>query len=439
MTFAADDFRAKNYDVFISYKHLDAAIRDALVEALQEAKLSYWWDAKLVSGAWRPQLADRINYCKLVVALWSENVAAAPDEVRDEMSQARGLNRLMALRTDKAEIPKIFREQNFMPFNGWADPAKGKAQLEAIIAEIRRRVDAPTYEVVETGKAMVVTTLTASPEFGDIPGAPDKLIGRDAELTVLRNAWASRTPNKVNAVVFHALGGAGKTALLRTFANDLLAAGGGGASRLYGWSAYSQGSGEQKRADADSFISKALGDFGWQGDLPKDPVERGRALAKLIQRECVLLLLDGLEPLQDAPNVNRGRFKDKGLAGLVKLLAGHNPGLVVLTTRQEVPELQGFGPVVINHEMDTGWLFLESWTAPLRRSRKQNIFSFKTHRTTGSESCLCTPFRGTYTAICYCLVMTQTELSDSATISLLLPKLASARGSGLATQATRTC
>ena len=169
---------------------------------------------------------------------------------------------------------------------------------------------------------------------------------------MLRDAWASRIPKKVNAVVFHALGGAGKSALLRTFANELLAAGGGGASRIYGWSAYSQGSGEQKRADADSFISKALGDFGWQGDLPKDPVERGRALAKLIQKERVLLLLDGLEPLQDAPNVNKGRFKDKGLAELVKLLAGQNPGLVVLTTRQEVPELQGFGTVTINHELD---------------------------------------------------------------------------------------
>src|SRR5271157_790585 len=105
---AADDFRAKSYDVFISYKHLDAAIRDALVEALQEAKLTVWWDAKLVSGAWRPRLAERINYCKLVVALWSEQVAASPDEVRDEMAQARGLDRLMALRTDRAEIPRLF-------------------------------------------------------------------------------------------------------------------------------------------------------------------------------------------------------------------------------------------------------------------------------------------------------------------------------------------
>ena len=348
--FAPDDFRAKAYDVFVSYKHSDAERRDVLIKALQAADLSVWWDAKLVSGAWRPQLANGVIRCKLVVALWSKQVEAKPDEVRDEMSSARALDRLMVLKTDAADIPVLFGEQNFLPFGDWEDSVKREAQLGAIIEEVRRRVDAPTYEIVETASGQ--TTLTAPPDFGDIPGAPDKLIGRDAELAMLRDAWASRAPHKVNAVVLHALGGAGKSALLRAFANELLAEGGGGASRIYGWSAYSQDSGEQKRADADSFISKALGDLGWPGDLPKDPVERGRALAKLIQKERVLLLLDGLEPLQDAPNVNKGKFKDKGLAELVKLLAAHNPGLVVLTTRQEVPELQGFGAVTINHELD---------------------------------------------------------------------------------------
>ena len=247
-------------------------------------------------------------------------------------------------------VPEYFKNTNIHPFDGWADEKKRRAQIQKILGTLERMIGGPSG--VPESSTPQGNDNGCPADFGDIPGAPDKLIGRDDELAMLRDAWASRTPHKVNAVVFHALGGAGKSALLRTFANELLAAGGGGASRIYGWSAYSQGSGEQKRADADSFISKALGDFGWQGDLPKDPVERGRALAKLIQKERVLLLLDGLEPLQDAPNVNKGKFKDKGLAELVKLLAGHNPGLVVLTTRQEVPELQGFGSVVINHELD---------------------------------------------------------------------------------------
>jgi hypothetical protein len=64
------------------------------------------------------------------------------------------------------------------------------------------------------------------------------------------------------------------------------------------------------------------------------------------------LLLDGLEPLQDAPNVNKGRFKDKGLAELVKMLAKQNAGLMLLTTRQEVPELEDHGPLVVNHPLE---------------------------------------------------------------------------------------
>ena len=234
MTHAADDFRAREYDVFVSYKRLDADIRDILIAALEAAGLSVWWDAKLQSGKWRPQLAERIRSTKLVVALWSEQVAQKPDEVADEMSAARALERLMALKTDTAAIPGVYGDENFMPFDSWRDEAKREAQLAAIVAEVRRRVDAPAFVVTPTG-----ATATIPVEFGDIPGAPPRLVGREDEMAMLRAAWESKPPQKVNAVVLHALGGAGKSALLRTFANELLAAGGGGARRIYGWSAYS--------------------------------------------------------------------------------------------------------------------------------------------------------------------------------------------------------
>lgn len=349
---AGDTFRAKAYDVFISYKREEDAARAVLVEALEAAGYDVFWDAKLNHDDWKHDLRDEINRCKLVICLWSAK-AAGSDAVKAEAFHAFGLKRLLSAPIEDASVvPDYFKGTNIHPFDKCADGIGREPQIEKILGTVERTTGKPRRKP-EPVRPMLGSSLVASPEFGDIPGAPDKLIGRDDELAMLRDAWASRAPKKVNAIVLHALGGAGKSALLRTFANELLAAGGGGASRIYGWSAYSQGSGEQKRADADSFISKALGDFGWQGDLPRDPVERGRALAKLIQKERVLLLLDGLEPLQDAPSVDRkGRFKDKGLAELVKKLAAHNPGLVVLTTRQEVPELQGFGTVTINHELD---------------------------------------------------------------------------------------
>ena len=348
--FAPNDYRAKTYDVFVSYKREDDHAREVLVLALELAGYEVFWDAKLNHDDWKGELRDEINRSKLIICLWSAK-AAASEYVKAEAYHAFGIGKLLSAPIeDTSVVPEYFKNTNLHPFDCWADEARRRAQIQKILGTLERLTGGPSRR---PEPSTPTTDNTGCPaDFGDIPGAPDKLIGRDAELAMLRDAWASRIPKKVNAVVFHALGGAGKSALLRTFANELLAAGGGGASRIYGWSAYSQGSGEQKRADADSFISKALADFGWQGELPKDPVERGRALAKLIQKERVLLLLDGLEPLQDAPNVNKGKFKDKGLAELVKLLAGRNPGLVVLTTRQEVPELTGFGPVVINHELD---------------------------------------------------------------------------------------
>ena len=283
-----EQIRAKHYDVFVSYKREDDTARDVLIAALQKEGFDPWWDAKLGQGDFRHQLRDEINRCDVVIALWSQNAHARPDEVKMEMAHAFGVEKLLPLTLDNAPIPAQFAKENFLPFDGWADEKRAAQQLAHILAEARKLGAKP-----KAGAAPPIPP-SIPVEFGDIPGAPDKLIGRDKEMELLHGAWESRAPKKVNAIVLHALGGAGKSALLRTFANELLAAGGGGASRIYGWSAYSQGSGEQKCADADGFISKALGDFGWPGDLPRDPVERARALAKLIQKERVLLLLDGL-------------------------------------------------------------------------------------------------------------------------------------------------
>lgn len=341
-----DEFKAKKYDVFVSYKRENDDARAVLVAALDVAGYEVFWDAKLNNDDWKGELRDEINRSKMVICLWSA-LAAASENVKAEAYHAFGIRKLLSAPIEDASvIPTYFKDTNIHPFDGWADESRRESQMAKIIGTLERVTGGPSRKAVNLDAPVIPV------EFGDIPGAPPHLIGRESELAMLRAAWESRAPRKVNAVVLHALGGAGKSALLRTFANELLAEGGGGAARIYGWSAYSQGSGEQKRADADSFISKALGDFGFQGEIPKDPVERARALSRLIQKQRTLLLLDGLEPLQDPPGINRGKFKDKGLAELVKTLANQNPGLVVLTTRQEVPELAGCGALVINHPLD---------------------------------------------------------------------------------------
>ena len=193
-----------------------------------------------------------------------------------------------------------------------------------------------------------------------MPTASGALIGRDVELAILQKAWASTATGadptqKTNIVVLHAIGGAGKTAVMRHFVDGLADTDFAGAFKVFGWSAYSQGSGDNKTANADEVIARALGFFGH--DLARhpiqDPVERGRKLAHLVGERRSLLILDGLEPLQDLAVVNGGRLKDRGLATLIKELAAHNKGLLVITSRQELPELKGQNePRIISKELN---------------------------------------------------------------------------------------
>ena len=73
-------------------------------------------------------------------------------------------------------------------------------------------------------------------------------------------------------------------------------------------------------------------------------------LAELIAAKRALVILDGLEPLQYGPSRRSGGsgdagltggLKDHGLRALLRQLAAANPGLLVVTTRLEVPELAG--------------------------------------------------------------------------------------------------
>src|SRR4029077_1335064 len=52
-----------------------------------------------------------------------------------------------------------------------------------------------------------------------------------------------------------------------------------------------------------------------------------------------LLILDGLEPLQNPPGPQEGRLRDPSLQALLRELAGFNTGLCVITTRTLVADI----------------------------------------------------------------------------------------------------
>ena len=89
---------------------------------------------------------------------------------------------------------------------------------------------------------------------------------------------------------------------------------------------------------ADVFIDQALRFFGDDDPTAGSPWAKGERLAELVGKEKALLILDGMEPLQDE---HQG-IKDPALARLVECLAVENAGLCVITTREPVKEFADF-------------------------------------------------------------------------------------------------
>ena len=67
--------------------------------------------------------------------------------------------------------------------------------------------------------------------------------------------------------------------------------------------------------------------------------EKGERLAKLVAHRRTLLVLDGLEPLQNPPGPQEGRVREPSLQALLRELAAFNTGLCVITTRLPVADI----------------------------------------------------------------------------------------------------
>jgi hypothetical protein len=57
-----------------------------------------------------------------------------------------------------------------------------------------------------------------------------------------------------------------------------------------------------------------------------DEWEKGERLAKLVAHRRTLLLLDGMEPLQNPPGPQEGRLREPSLQALLRELAAFNRG-----------------------------------------------------------------------------------------------------------------
>jgi tetratricopeptide (TPR) repeat protein len=156
--------------------------------------------------------------------------------------------------------------------------------------------------------------------------------------------------------VIVAWGGVGKTSLVFAWMNRLAADGYRGATAVFDWSFYSQGVRERGAASGDQFVREALRFFGDEAmaDGAASAWDKGARLAELVGRQRALLVLDGLEPLQQPPGraAAAGKLTDPAIAALLRGLARTNAGLCVVTTRETVEDLEGLGTRVSQRKLE---------------------------------------------------------------------------------------
>ena len=384
--------------IFLSYAHLDEPekprgeeiqwltfVMKFLRPAVKSGEFRIWVDRQMQGGTkWDKEIEGHLLACNIFVLLVSANSMGSDYIIDKELEIARRRQTagdlhvypLLIEPTPKAGLQRVrdfnLRPRDAKPLQSYSLAERNQHMSDAAdeIAEIADKIAeqiaaaATMSELltlpfgVETSepKDLIVSgvrieriapaaeSARAAP-IVDITGLPEtgyeRLVGRDAELTRLDQAWSD---GKTNILSLIAEGGAGKSALVNEWLTRLQADSYRGAERVLGWSFYSQGSKERATA-ADEFLNWALAKLAVKIDTTSASA-KGEAIAEALTKQRALLLLDGVEPLQHGPGPQPGQLKDQGLRALLRRFAAASPrpehSLIVLTSRLAVADLKRF-------------------------------------------------------------------------------------------------
>jgi hypothetical protein len=168
-----------------------------------------------------------------------------------------------------------------------------------------------------------------------LPVTGSEIFGREEDITFLDRAWVKK---EVNVVTIVAWAGVGKSTLVNHWLRGMAAKRYRSAELVFGWSFYRQGT-SGGTSSADEFLDAALTWFGDPDPRLGTAWEKGERLAKLVAHRRTLLVLDGLEPLQNPPGPQEGRLREPSLQALLRELAAFNKGLCLITTRMPVADM----------------------------------------------------------------------------------------------------
>ena len=335
--------------VFISYSHKDEQwkirLRPHLHTLERVGHITIWDDRQIPVGSeWYEQIKQVMDQAAVAVCLISA------DYLDSDFCQKEEIPYLLERRQRDGMIllPVLIRpcpwwafdwleEKQMLPRDGKSIAEDFQGREDGVFTQLAREifnlVTDPNYKL-----PVPPPPRWSPPEKIDIARLPytsSDLFGRDKELAMLDEAWESAA----GVISFVAWGGVGKSTLVNKWLERLEKDNYRGARRVFAWSFYSQGTSE-RATSADQFINAALIWFGDPDPTAGSPWDKGERLADLARSEKTLLVLDGMEPLQSSFAHERGKIKDPALATLVSELARENDGLLIITTREAITDLE---------------------------------------------------------------------------------------------------
>jgi tetratricopeptide (TPR) repeat protein len=359
--------------IFISYSHKDepehpregevqwlSFVRTYLQPAIKDGIFDLFVDEHLPGGAdLRPEIERKLRACDIFILLISANSTSSDYVVdteikvtRDRESKGEDVCFYPVLLTPTPKVAldkfkdKVIRPHDAKPLSSfpYGERIQKMTGIADEIAEIATKIVSFKPEPPRRGP---------QPSYVHISGLPEtpyeRLVGRDTELKRLDDAW---TDEKTNILSLIAEGGAGKSALVNEWGKRLQADNYRGAKAVLGWSFYSQGT-KERATSADEFLNWTLDKLGIKLETTS-ATTKGEAIAEALMQRRVLLVLDGVEPLQHGLDTQFGQLKDQGLRALLRRFAATSPaqahGLIVLTSRLAVKDIarwqDGAAPVI---------------------------------------------------------------------------------------------
>jgi tetratricopeptide (TPR) repeat protein len=353
-------------------------------------KYQVWIDRLMPIGAkWKPEIEAQVRGCDIFILLVSTNSTGSDYILDKEVPIVRERQRngeavhfcpLLMDWTPAAGLEQVddenFRPRDRKPFSSLAPSERSRQMAEAadeiadLAKAIAERKEAAAHQpdpsvliVPDTAgigaripgrsgiyfdgisPAMPGESKPKAPTVLDISGLPktgyERLVGRDAELTRLDEAWSD---GKTNILSLVAEGGGGKSALVNEWLKGLRSDGYRGATIVLGWSFFSQGS-KERATSADEFLNWTVAKLGVKLETTSASA-KGEAIAEALTKRRALIILDGVEPLQHGPGPQAGQLKDQGLRALLRRCAAApavaDHSLIVPTSRVAVADIQRF-------------------------------------------------------------------------------------------------